>query len=50
MFVNYHPNKHPYAWVWCHKVVDDFGNELFIGGTYSASLAWYFLGIERAIA
>ena len=51
MRVNYYPVRKSgtYAWVSCHFVVDDFGNELFIGNEKSEALAWYFLGVERAL-
>ena len=35
--------------VMCHICVDDYGNEIFIGGTDSSYRAWYFLGIYRAL-
>ena len=35
--------------VWCHICVDDYGDEVFIGGTESAARAWYFLGVYRAL-
>lgn len=32
-----------------HLVTDDYGNEVFIGGSKSNFLAWYFLGLYEAI-
>ena len=44
MKIYYWSNKRPS--VYTHLVIDDFGNEIFIPGN---SVAWYFLGVERAL-
>lgn len=48
MRVNYWPKPIiPTAVV--YWVTDDFGDEVFIGGTNGALLAWYFLDLYEAI-